>query len=132
MAIDYAAVKSIHVGAVTLSIALFVLRGGWRLAAPRMLSRAWVRIVPHVVDTVLLGAGLWLAWQLAAGAAHAWLAAKIVGLVVYIGLGTIALKRGRTPTIRVAAFVAAIAVFAYIASVALTKSPLGFFGLLNR
>jgi len=132
MAIDYAAVKSIHVGAATLSIALFILRGAWRFAAPRMLSLAWVRVVPHVVDTVLLAAGLWLAWQLAAGAAHAWLAAKIAGLVVYIVLGTIALKRGRTPAIRLTAFVAAIAIFAYIVSVALTKSPLGFLALLNR
>src|SRR5512143_2133130 len=100
MASDYAAVKSIHVGAATLSITLFMLRGAWRLAAPRMLSLAWVRVVPHVVDTVLLAAGVWLAWQLAAGALPAWLTAKIAGLVVYIALGTIALKRGRTPTTR--------------------------------
>ena len=132
MALDYAAVKSIHVGAATLSITLFILRGAWRLAAPRMLALAWVRVLPHVVDTVLLAAGVWLAWQLAAGSVPLWLTAKIVGLVVYIGLGTIALKRGRTPAIRLAAFLAAIAVFAFIASVALTKSPFGFLALLDR
>jgi uncharacterized membrane protein SirB2 len=131
MALDYTAVKSIHVGAATLSIALFLLRGAWRFASPRMLALPWVRVVPHIVDTVLLAAGLWLAWQLAAGAKHAWLAAKISGLVVYIVLGTIALKRGRTPAIRLTAFAAAIATFAYVASVALTKSPLGFFGLIH-
>jgi len=56
-----------------------------------------------------------------------WLVAKIVGLLVYIVLGTIALKRGKTRRMRVGAFVAAIATFVYIVMVALTKSPLGVF-----
>ena len=56
-----------------------------------------------------------------------WLVAKIVGLLVYIVLGTIALKRGRTRRTRAAALIGAIATFGYIAMVALTKSPLGAF-----
>ena len=128
MAIDYGTVKSVHVSAAALSIALFVLRSAWRAAMPSMLDVAWVRIGPHVVDTVLLVSALWLAWQFPAGMPHAWLAAKIVALDVYIVLGTIALKRRRTPAVRIAAFVGAIATFGYIVTVALTKSPLGFLG----
>lgn len=121
---EYAVLKHVHVSAAGLSLALFALRGAWRLASPERLAARWVRVVPHVVDTVLLASALLLAWQIGRGAAP-WLAAKVVALVVYIVLGTIALKRGRTPSIRAGAFVAALATFGYIVSVALTKSPWG-------
>jgi len=126
MIVDYSAVKSIHVTAAALSVAMFVARGAWMLRSPQMLQQPAVRITPHVVDTVLLLSALWLAWQQAAGSAHGWLAAKIVALAVYIVLGTIALKRGRTPRMRIAAFAAAVATYGYIVTAALTKSPLGF------
>ena len=54
---------------------------------------------------------------------HGWLTAKVFGLIAYIVLGTIALKRGRTPGIRTAAFCGALLVFAYIVAVAMSKSP---------
>ncbi len=129
MAFDYSAVKQVHMSAAALSLALFVVRGAWMMRAPERLSSRWVRIVPHVVDTVLLASALWLAWQIGFAANARWLAAKIIALFVYISLGTIALKRGRTHQIRIGAFVAAIATFGYIVSVAITKSPLG---LLSR
>jgi uncharacterized membrane protein SirB2 len=125
LAFDYPAVKQVHMSAAALSIALFLLRGAWMMASPQRLARRWVRIVPHVVDTVLLVSALWLAWQIGFAANANWLGAKIVALFVYIGLGTIALKRGRTRETRVATFVAAVLTFAYIVSVAITKSPLG-------
>jgi len=80
--------------------------------------------VIHVIDTVLLASALWLAWQLGRDAAP-WIAAKVVALLLYIVLGSIALRRGRTPGIRIAAFFAALATFGYIVSVAIAKSPWG-------
>ena len=130
MIVEYGAVKGIHVGAAAVSLALFVLRGIWMLSAPPRLDRRWVRIVPHVIDTVLLASALWLAWQVGAQGTRGWLAAKLAGLAVYIALGAIALKRGRTRSTRTAAFVAALAAFGYIVSVAVTKSPLGLLGWL--
>ncbi len=124
---DYAAIKHIHVGAAALSIALFIVRGAWMLWSPEKLQARWVRVVPHVIDTALLVSALWLAWQLGAGGTRGWLIAKVVGLLVYIVLGTIALKRGRTRRIRALAFIGAIATFSYIVMVAMTKSPLGLF-----
>lgn len=121
----YFAIKHVHVTAVTLSFALFLLRGLWMYSESTQLQRRWVRIVPHVVDTVLLGAGLWLAFMLRQiPDVSDWLAAKLIALVVYIGLGTVALKRGRTRTERTAAWLAALAVFGYIVAVALTKNPM--------
>lgn len=128
MQIGYLDVRHLHVTAVVLSIALFVVRAGWTFWTPAMMQRPWVRIVPHVVDSVLLLSGAWLAFQLGASGVRGWLPAKLVALVVYIVLGSIALKRGRTRGVRAAAAVAAVLTFAYIASVALTKSPLGVLG----
>ena len=123
---DYGAIKSIHAGSAALSIALFLTRGAWMLWSPQRLRERWVGIVPHLIDTTLLVSALWLAWQLGADGTRGWLAAKVVALLVYIALGTIALKRGRTRGIRIAAFIGAIATFGYIVMVALTKSPFGF------
>ncbi len=130
MALEYAAIKLVHVGAAALSIAGFTLRGAWMLRSPQRLSEPWVRIVPHVIDTVLLASALWLAWQLGAEGTRDWLWAKLIALLVYVGLGTIALKRGRTRGVRVAAFAGALATFAYIVTVAIAKSPLGLLARL--
>ena len=121
----YSALKAVHVGAVGLSLALFVLRGVWMTLGSPLLERRWVRVVPHVVDTVLLLSAIWLALQLRqVPLRDDWLTAKVIGLVLYIVLGSVALKRGRTKTARVGAFAAALAVFAYIIAVARTKSAL--------
>ena len=125
MTIDYGAIRLVHVGAAALSVSLFALRGAWMLHSPQRLQRRWVRIAPHVIDTVLLASALWLAWQMGAEGTRGWLWAKVVALLAYIALGTVALKRGRTRGVRIAAFAAALATFGYIVSVAVTKSPLG-------
>jgi len=116
--------RILHVSAATLSLALFVLRGAWMLrGSPRLLDR-WVRVVPHVVDTVFLAAGVALAVRIQQYPfVHGWLTAKVFALIAYVVLGTIALKRGRTRALRAAAFVAALAVFAYIVGVARARHP---------
>jgi uncharacterized membrane protein SirB2 len=125
MTIDYAAIKVVHTGVAALSISLFALRGAWMLRSPQRLRLRWVRIAPHVIDTVLLASALWLAWQMGAEGTRGWLWAKVIALSAYIALGTVALKRGRTRGVRIVAFAAALATFGYIVSVAVTKSPLG-------
>jgi len=130
MTIDYAAIKLVHMSAAALSFSLFALRGAWMLGSPQQLRQRWVRVVPHVIDTVLLASALWLAWRLGGDNSRGWLAAKVVALFVYVALGTIALKRGKTRSVRLAAFAAAIATFGYIVSVAITKSPQGFLARL--
>lgn len=117
-------VRIVHVAAATLSLALFLLRGLWMLLDSPRLQDRWVRVVPHVVDTAFLAAGIALAARIAQYPfVHAWLTAKVLALVAYIVLGTIALKRGRTRPVRAAAFVAALATFAYIVGVARARSP---------
>jgi uncharacterized membrane protein SirB2 len=129
MPIDYLTLKYLHASSAFVSLAFFMTRGVWMMAAAERLQQRWVKVAPHVVDTVLLASAIALVWQpggLETLRAQSWLIAKIVALLVYIVLGSIALKRGRSRRIRVAAFLAAIAVFGYIVSVAVAKSPWGF------
>jgi len=123
----YPALKHLHLTTVVLSFALFALRGVWMLIDSPWLQRRWVRIVPHVIDTVLLASAIGLALILEQYPfVHDWLTAKVLGLIAYIILGGIALRYGPNKPIRALAWIAALAVFGYIVSVALTHAPLGF------
>jgi len=118
----YPSIKYIHFTAVCLSLAGFVLRGYWRWRAPERLRHPLTRTLPHVNDTVLLVSALTMLWYFGwSPLEQSWLAAKIMALLVYILLGAVAL-RGTTARMRVAAFAAAVTVFLYIVSVALTKA----------
>ena len=123
---SYLAVKHLHITFATLSILFFAVRAFWAVAGSARLSSPFVRIVPHIVDTLLLVCGIALAVMMGAGAMQPWLLAKIVALLLYIGLGTYAIKRGRTPRARALAALAAILVFVYIVGVALTKQPMSW------
>lgn len=121
----YIALKHLHVTFVVLSGLLFLVRGIWMLRDSARLQQRWVRIVPHLVDTLLLASAIGLAIVSEQYPGQMpWLTAKVVALVAYIVLGTVALKRGRTRQVRKAAFVAALASFLYIVAVAITKNPL--------
>ncbi len=127
MAIDYATLKTVHVACAVLSIGGFLARWALMIEGSAVLRTRLVRIVPHVIDTVLLASALAMVWLLRVNPLlEPWLAAKIIALVAYILLGAVALRRGRTLAVRVAAGVAAIATVAFIVSVALTKSAWGF------
>ena len=129
---DYFAVKTVHQAAVALSIAGFFARGAGSLQGAAWTSGRLARTVPHVVDSALLVSALWLAWTLRlTPTAAPWLLAKIIGLVVYIGLGMVALKPTRPAPLRATAWVAALTTFGWIVSVAISKNPLGFLAWLS-
>ncbi|QKJ66053.1 SirB2 family protein [Deefgea piscis] len=121
----YLGIKHLHLTLIGLSGLLFLLRGVLMLKQSAMLQHPVLRISPHIIDTGLLIAGFSLA--LMAGmkpGAHLWLMAKLIALALYIILGTIAIKRGKTYRTRVIAFIAAIAVFVYMIFVAISKNPM--------
>jgi len=126
---DYLILKALHVTSAAASLALFVIRGSWMVWAPERLRQRWVKVAPHLVDTVLLLSAIALVWQLGGLVVlrtQSWLVAKIVALLFYILLGSMALKRARTLRTRFVTFFAAIAVFGYIVCVAIVKSPYAF------
>lgn len=124
----YPQVKLVHVGAVFASGALFLLRGLGVQLGQRWPAFAPVRYLSYTVDTVLLTAALMLMTMLQQYPfVHSWLTVKILLIVVYIVLGAFAIRRGRTRQVRLACFVAALATFGFIVSVARTHTPLGLF-----
>ena len=124
----YLLLRHVHIGCAILTIALFVLRGGLMLAESSWQRNVVLHYLPHVVDTVLLTSALMLTtvihqYPFSTG----WVTMKVVLLVIYIVLGSIALKRGRTKSIRVAALVAALATIGFLVTVARAHHPLGVF-----
>lgn len=124
----YIALKHIHLTFVVLSLLAFFVRGIWLFMNSSMLGKKWVKILPHVISTILLVSGVVLAVHLSMSpGSQPWLIAKIIGLIAYIGLGVAAFKVPN-PNARKLLWVSALIVFAYIVSVAISKNPLGFFG----
>ncbi len=117
--------KNLHMTFAILSITGFVLRGYWMMRSSPLSQHRLTRAAPHVIDTLFLMTGIAMVvnLQLAVLQNH-WLLAKFAGLALYIVLGAIALRRGRTLKIRVIAFAGALLAFAYIVNTAITKSPL--------
>ena len=121
-------VKVIHVTCVVLSFSGFFIRGIWMLWGSGMLRRRWVRIVPQIIDTLLLLSAITLAFQLRfSHLEQPWLLAKIIALFVYIGVGLIALRFGQNKSTRLLAWLLGLLIFIYMVSVAFSKSALGFF-----
>lgn len=123
----YPLLKSIHVGSALLSVTLFTIRGIWMMGWPHLLQAKPVRIVPQIVDTILLASALLLAWQLGQYPfVNGWLTAKVLALVTYIALGSMALRYGSSKGVRTVSWFSALAVFAYIVAVAVTKRIVPF------
>ncbi|MFZ3040863.1 MAG: SirB2 family protein [Thiobacillus sp.] len=123
----FSLIKNLHLTTIALSLALFVLRGAWMIAASPLLQARWVRVAPHLIDTLLLASGIGLAVLIQQyPLVHGWLTAKFLALILYIVLGTIALKRGKTKAQRIAAWIAALLVFGYMVAVAMVHDPFPF------
>lgn len=124
----FLAVVYLHIATVAVSISLFVVRYWWQYSRSPRLRQRWVRIVPHVNDTVLLGSGVALmVWThyYPFTASGAWLTEKLFGVIIYIVLGFIALGKGlRSQQVRWFAFLLALVVLYIIIKLATTHQPL--------
>src|SRR6476661_9435797 len=124
----YSQIKWVHIAAISARGSLFALRGALVHARrPRWAMAAPVRYASYTIDTVLLTAALMLLTMLpAAMFANGWLTTKLILVVVYVVLGTFALKRGRTPRVRATCYFAAMLVFVTIIGIAIAHHPLGW------
>lgn len=122
----YAQIKWVHIVAVVCSGSLFALRGVAMLSGSRLAMATPVRLLSYGIDTVLLTAALMLVTMLPGTVfANGWLTVKLCLLVGYIVLGSLALKHGRTRTVRAVCFIAALLVFGFIIGIARAHHPLG-------
>ncbi len=124
----YLLVKLIHIIFAAFSFSGFVIRGIWMIQSSPLLSKRWVRMTPHIIDTLLLASAILLViLTLQYPGPVTWLNAKLAGLLIYIILGSIALRYGRTRLVRILAWCTALLAFAYIVMVALNKNALVIF-----
>jgi len=123
----YPTLKMLHMTCALLSILGFTLRGILKLQGSALIEKKFFKIAPHIVDSVLLLSAIALSvmidqYPLTDG----WLTAKVIGLLLYIFLGLVTLRFAKTQPIRLLAFILAIVVFAYIATVARSHNPFPF------
>jgi uncharacterized membrane protein SirB2 len=123
----YFVLHSVHISCAFISIAGFALRGFWMATGHPLLHSALARRLPHIVDTFLLLSAIMLLVVLRLSPLETpWVAAKLIALLLYIGLGMVALRFGRSRGVRIGAWLLALVTAGYIVSVAYSKSPLGF------
>ena len=124
----YPLIKNLHILTVVLTVTLFLLRFYWLRRDSAMMTKRWVRILPHVNDTLLLVTGVLLVVI-----THfypftpqgSWLTEKLLAVIIYIALGFVALsRRPRTDRTRWIAFLVALIALVTIITLALTKMPL--------
>jgi uncharacterized membrane protein SirB2 len=126
----YLILKNFHMILATLAICGFLLRGYWLLSGSSLADSRASKTVPHTIDAIFFCSGVWLIVESnLAWAQQTWLLAKFAGLLGYIGFGMVAFRFGKSPEIRMIAFVAAVASFAFIVGAAITKSPMSWLAI---
>ena len=124
----YPQIKAVHIAAVMASGLLFLVRGAAVQLGAAWAMAALLRYLSYAIDTALLTAALMLATIIHQFPfVQGWLTAKVLLLVVYVVLGSFALKRGRTRAVRTSCWIAALLVYLFIVSIARTHHPLGMF-----
>jgi uncharacterized membrane protein SirB2 len=120
---SYVALLGAHMLLAVSSPVLFSVRA-WRSIRGLEPARGWLRVTPHVVDSLLLLAGIGLALIIRQYPfVDAWLTAKLLALIAYIGAGHLAVRRARSLRGKLTAWLIALALVLYIFAVAITKSP---------
>lgn len=120
----YLILKHVHMTAALASGAFFLLRGLWMMQESSLFNAKLVRILPHVIDTVLLVSALVMVGML--GTFPAFVLVKVAALFIYIALGMMAFRFLKSWGARVLTFFTALGVYAFIVSVAISKNPQGF------
>ncbi|HEX5651066.1 MAG TPA: SirB2 family protein [Steroidobacteraceae bacterium] len=131
MALWYLQLRHAHIAFAILSVSIFTVRGLLMLANSSQVNSPWLKYPSYAVDTLLLTAALMLTtvihqYPFQTG----WLTMKVALLVVYVVLGSLALKRGRTRGVRIAALVGALLTVGFLYTVARAHHPLGIFATL--
>jgi uncharacterized membrane protein SirB2 len=119
--------KYVHVTCAILSGTGYLVRGAWMMRESPWLRNTWVKVLPHVIDAILLGSAILLTIRIHQYPfVQDWLTAKVLALIAYIVVGAIGLKYGKTRKIRIAAWLGAVAIFLYILLVAVTRQAFPF------
>ncbi|MGD8925286.1 MAG: SirB2 family protein [Thioalkalispiraceae bacterium] len=117
-------IKILHISFALLSITGFSYRSSLKLSNPTTLQRKWLKITPHIIDTLLLASAIYLV--IASGLYPVWfnwVMAKITALILYILFGLYTLRFSKTRRQVILGFLLSLITFSYIVCVAITKQP---------
>ena len=117
--------KSLHITLAYLTVIGFIVRGLWAIVDSPLREQKWVRVLPHMIDTALLGIGVIMVFSIGASFSDGWLAAKMLALLGYIGFGVLTM-RARSRGLKIAGFLLALSCVGYLFAVAFSRSPLPF------
>ena len=110
-----------------LSISLFTLRFVWLLANSVQLQKKWVKISPHIIDTLLLTIGVVMAVQYSINPVEQlWLGEKLLAIIAYIFTGYYTLKVARNKPMQIIGYLGAMGWVMLIVRLAMTREPLFF------
>ncbi len=119
-------IKLLHITTALVSISLFCLRFYWLMTDAAHLRRTWVRVLPHINDSVLLVTAVVLAVQLQQyPLVQPWLTVKLAALLAYIGFGFGVFRLAKTRAVQIICFTVAVALFIFILGVARSHNPWG-------
>ncbi|USH01777.1 SirB2 family protein [Grimontia kaedaensis] len=122
----YVALKHTHLMFIALSVILFIIRFAWRMMDSKMLEKKWVKVVPHVIDTILLGTGVALIFVTGFypfTPQGMWMTEKLTCVLAYIALAFVAMKYSQGTMFRLFAFFGALGWVFAAANLAITKTP---------
>lgn len=114
--------KSVHITLAYLTVLGFVVRGLWSIVDSPLREQKWARVLPHVIDTVLLSIGVIMVFSIGASFTDGWLVAKMLALLGYIGFGVLTMRAGSRP-LKLTGFLLALACVGYLFAVAFSRSP---------
>ena len=118
----YMMAKHLHLSLIAVSVLFFITRYIWVMTDSDMMQKKWVKVAPHIIDTLLLTSALVLCVILSQYPfVTGWLTEKFIGLILYIGFGLLALKLGKDKNIKTVGFVFAIATVVFMVKLAITK-----------
>lgn len=119
--------KHLHMTLAVLSISLFTLRFIWTFANSSRLQAKWVKITPHIIDTLLLTFGVVMAVQYSINPIEQlWLGEKLLAVVAYIFTGYFTLKLARNKPMQIIGYLGAMGWVMLIVRLAMTREPLFF------
>jgi len=117
----------LHMTLAVLSISLFSLRFIWTLSNSSKLQAKWVKITPHIIDTLLLIIGVVMAVKFSINPVEQlWLGEKILAVFAYIFTGYFTLKLARNKPMQIIGYLGAIGWVMLIVRLAMTREPLFF------
>jgi uncharacterized membrane protein SirB2 len=126
---NYLFLKYLHIFCVAASFALFFVRGLWIVKVYPSAQEPWIRVLPHVIDGLLLLSAAGMVATAQRFDWTPWMQVKLGLVVVYIALAVLVFRAGTQRLYKTLAWAGGLLLFLYVTSIAVLQHPRGIFSL---